>query len=149
MAISRFVIPLAFASATAFAQLPDGPGKEAVQQVCGSCHGVDVIEGHHQSRDEWVATVQNMIQRGAEGTEEQFNAVLGYLVKNFGPQLPKVNVNQASAADLQSGLGLTDKEAAAIVKQREKAQFKAIEDLKKVPDLDYKKIEAQKDRVIF
>jgi competence protein ComEA len=149
MAIPRVVIPLALAAATAYAQLPDAPGKDAVMQVCATCHGPEVIEGHHQSRDEWVATIQNMITRGAEGTEEQFSAVLNYLVKNFGPKLAKVNVNQASAADLQSGLGLTEKEAAAIVKQREKAPFKAIEDLKKVPDLDYKKIEAQKDRVEF
>jgi competence protein ComEA len=149
MAIPRLVIPLAFAAATAFAQLPDGPGKEAVQQVCSNCHGVEVVAGHHQSRDEWVSTLQNMIQRGAEGTEEQFTAVLNYLVKNFGPELPKINVNQASAADLQSGLGLTDKEAAAVVKQREKGAFKALEDLKKIPDLDYKKIEAQKDRIAF
>ena len=149
MAIPRLVIPLAFAAATAYAQLPDAPGKEAVMALCATCHGPEVIAGHHQSRDEWVSTIQNMITRGAEGTEEQFTAVLNYLVKNFGPQAVKVNVNQATAADLQSGLGLTDKEAAAIVKQREKGPFKAIEDLKKVPDLDYKKIEAQKDRIVF
>jgi competence protein ComEA len=149
MAIPRLVIPLAFAAATAYAQLPDAPGKEAVMALCATCHGPEVIAGHHQSRDEWVSTIQNMITRGAEGSEEQFTAVLNYLVKNFGPQAVKVNVNQATAADLQSGLGLTDKEAAAIVKQREKGPFKAIEELKKVPDLDYKKIEAQKDRIVF
>ena len=148
MVTLRFSLPLAFALATAaYAQLPDGPGKDAVLQVCATCHGPEVIAGHHQSRDEWVSTIQKMITEGAQGTEEQFNAVLSYLVKNFGPQLPRINVNQASAADLQSGLGLTEKEAAAIVKQREKGPFKTIEDLKKLPDLDYKKIEAQKDRV--
>ena len=148
MGILRLAISLTLAS-TAFAQLPDGPGKEAVLQVCGACHGVEVLSGHRQGRDEWVSTLQNMIQRGAEGTEEQFNAVLGYLVKNFGPQLPKVSVNQAPAAELQSELGLSEKEAAAIVKQRAKAAFKTVEDFKKVPDLDYKKIEAQKDRLTF
>ena len=143
----RFSLPLALALATAaYAQLPDGPGKDAVVQVCGMCHGAEVVAGHHQSRDEWVSIIQKMITEGAEGTEEQFNAVLTYLVKNFGPAT-RINLNQASAADLQSGLGLTEKEAAAIVKQREKAPFKTIEDLKKVPDLDYKKIESQKDRV--
>jgi competence protein ComEA len=132
-----------------YAQLPDGAGKDAVLQICGNCHEPTVIQGHHLSRDEWVSTIQKMITEGAQGTEDQFNAILGYLVKNFGPQLPKVNVNQASAADLQSGLGLSEKEAAAVVKQREKGAYKTVEDLKKVPDLDYKKIEAQKDRVIF
>ena len=61
-----------------------------------------------------------------------------------------MNVNKASAADLESGLGLTGKEAAAIVKYRtDKGAFKAVEDLKKVPDLDFKKIEAQKERLVF
>ena len=144
----RFTLPLALAL-TAFAQddLPDGAGKEAFLQVCGSCHDAGVVAGHRQTRDEWVNTVQQMITRGAEGTEEQFNSTLTYLVKNFGPKAAAVNINQSSAADLQSSLGLSEKEAAAIVKQREKAQFKTIEDLKKVPDLDYKKIESQKDRV--
>ena len=64
--------------------------------------------------------------------------------------MPAVNVNKASAADLESGLALTAKEAAAIVKYRtDKGAFKAVDDLKKVPDLDFKKIEAQKDRLVF
>jgi competence protein ComEA len=47
-------------------------------------------------------------------------------------------------------LGLSGKEAAAIVKYRtDKGSFKTVEDLKKVPDLDFKKIEAQKDRLVF
>jgi competence protein ComEA len=151
MVTLRFALPLALAlAAAAHAQLPDGPGKDAVLQVCATCHGPEVIVGHRQSRDEWVSTMQQMITEGAQGTEEQFNAVLGYLVKNFGPQVVKININQASAADLQSGFGITEKEAAAIVKHRtEKGAFKVLEDLKKVPDLDYKKIEIQKDRLAF
>jgi competence ComEA-like helix-hairpin-helix protein len=59
-------------------------------------------------------------------------------------------VNEAAAGDLEKALGLTGKEAAAIVKYRtDKGQFKKPEDLKAVPDLDYKKIEAQKDRLAF
>ena len=90
-----------------------------------------------------------LMASGAEGTQEQFTAVLEYLSKNFGPAVP-IRVNQASAAELVSGLGLTDKEAAAVVKYRtDKGTFKTVEDLKKVPDLDFKKIEAQKDRLVF
>ena len=135
---------------SAFAQLPDGPGKEATVQLCGNCHEATIVQQHRQSRDEWVATIQKMMAAGAQGTEEQFMAVLQYVSKNFGPPAARTNVNQASAAELQSGLGLTAKEAAAVVKYRtDKGAFKAIEDLKNVPDLDFKKIEAQKDRVVF
>ncbi len=131
-------------------QFPDGPGKDVTLQICSNCHDSDVIIGHRQSRDEWVATIQQMISSGAEGTPDQFRLVLDYLSKNFGPAAPPVNVNKASAADLQSGLGLTGKEAEAIVKYRtDKGAFKTLDDLKKVPDLDFKKIEAQKERVVF
>ena len=134
----------------AFAQWPDGPGKEITLQLCGNCHDASIIQMHRQSRDEWVATIQKMIASGAEGTEDQFTAVLAYVSKNFGPAAARINVNQASAAELESGLGLSGKEAAAIVKYRtDKGSFKAVEDLKKVPDLDFKKIEAQKDRLVF
>jgi competence protein ComEA len=77
-------------------------------------------------------------------------AVLQYLSKNFGPAAAKISINQAPAAELESGLGLTAREAAAIVTYRtEKGAFKAVDDLKKVPDLDFKKIEAQKERIAF
>ena len=111
-----------------------------------------ILDGRfaHGGRDEWVATIQKMMAAGAEGPEDQFMAVLQYLTKNFGPVAAKISINQAPAAELESGLGLTAKEAAAIVTYRnDKGPFKAVDDLKKVPDLDFKKIEAQKDRIAF
>jgi competence protein ComEA len=141
---------LIFAGSTAFAQWPDGPGKEITLQLCGNCHDATIVEMHRQSRDEWVATIQKMIASGAEGSEDQFTAVLAYLSKNFGPKAATINVNQATGAELESGLGLSGKEAAAIMKYRtDKGAFKTVEDLKKVPELDFKKIEAQKDRLVF
>jgi competence protein ComEA len=141
---------LILSSSIAFAQLAEGPGKDVTLQLCGNCHETDVIQAHRQSRDEWVATIQKMIAAGAEGTEDQFKAVLEYLSKNFAPVAATINVNRATAAELGSGLGLSEKEAAAIVKYRtDKGSFKALEDLKKVPDLDFKKLEAQKERLVF
>jgi competence protein ComEA len=134
----------------ACAQWPDSPGKEVTLQLCANCHDPSIIQAHRQSRDEWIATIQKMMAAGAEGTEEQFTAVLAYVSKNFGPVAARINVNQAPAAELESGLGLLAKEAASIVKYRtDKGAFKTVEDLKKVPDLDFKKIEAQKDRLVF
>lgn len=134
----------------AHAQFPEGAGKDVTLQLCGNCHDANIVRAHRQSRDEWIATIQKMMAAGAQGTEEQFTAVLDYVSKNFGPQAATVNVNEASAPDLVQGLGLTDKEAAAIVKYRtDKGHFKSLEDLKKVPDLDFKKVEAQKDRLQF
>jgi len=134
----------------ASAQWPDGPGKEITLQLCGNCHEAVIIQAHRQSRDEWIASIQKMMAAGAQGTEDQLNAVLDYVSKNFGPVVAPINVNQASAAELERGLGLLGKEAAAIVKYRtDKGAFKTVDDLKKVPDLDFKKVEAQKDRLVF
>jgi competence protein ComEA len=144
------LIPALWVASATAQQFPDGPGKETTLQICGNCHAPDVIMGHRQGRDEWTSTIQKMIESGAEGTADQFKAVLDYLTKNFGPAAPTINVNKASSSDLESGLSLTAKEAAAIVKYRtDHGAFKEVDDLKKVPDLDFKKIEAQKDRLAF
>ena len=139
-----------WSGSVAFAQWPDSPGKEVTLQLCGNCHEANIIQAHRQSRDEWTATIQKMIAAGAEGTEEQFTSVLEYVSRNFGPSATVVKVNQAPAAELVTGLGLSEKEGAAIIKYRtDKGAFKSVEDFKKVPDLDFKKIEAQKDRLVF
>jgi competence protein ComEA len=62
----------------------------------------------------------------------------------------KVNVNTAAAADLTSGLGLTDKESDLIVQYRSKnGNFKEIADLLKVDGVDSAKIQAAKDKIAF
>jgi competence ComEA-like helix-hairpin-helix protein len=139
------------AGAPACAQLPDAPGKDVTVKVCGNCHDIDVIAGYHQGKQAWSDMIAQMIEKGAEGTEDEFKTVLDYLVKNFGPNTQaKVNINKAPASELASQLELTAKEAAAIVQYRsEKGSFKEISDLKKVPDLDFQKIEAKKDRLVF
>jgi len=75
-----------FACFAGFAQQwPDGPGKDATMQLCSTCHKPDVIQEHRQSRDDWKASIQKMIASGAEGSPEQFAAVLDYVSKNFAP----------------------------------------------------------------
>jgi competence protein ComEA len=137
----------------AFAQdqkLPDGPGKDTFVRICGACHGPQIVIGRGNTEDGWSQVVMTMIQRGAQGTEDEFAQVVQYLTKNFPPGGAKVNVNKATADDLKSGLDLTDKEAQSVVAYRQQnGNFKAIDDLKKVPDLDFKKIEAKKDKLIF
>jgi competence protein ComEA len=137
--------------AAAWAQMPDGPGKDVTAKVCGNCHDVEVVKQYHLGKDGWTDTLSKMIERGAEGTDDQFNTVLDYLVKNFGPNTPNpINVNKATAGEIETQLEITAKEAAAIVKYRgDKGSFKDVDDLKKVPDLDFKKIEAKKDRLVF
>jgi competence protein ComEA len=140
----------ALAAGALHAQLPDGPGRDATMEVCGKCHDPGIVANYHQDRQAWTDMIQQMIEKGAEGSEAQFKGTLDYLVKNFGPAAAPVNVNKAGAKELQTAFEITPAEAGAIVKYRdENGAFKEIGDLKKVPKLDYKKIEAKKDRIVF
>jgi competence protein ComEA len=133
-------------------KLPDGPGKETTQKVCGACHAAEFVLGRQESREGWGAVVQDMIQRGATGTDDEFYTAVDYLATHFSKDSPaiKINVNKASAQDLQNTLQLPEKQAAAIVQEREaKGSFKSIDDLKKIPGIDAKKIDASKNRLEF
>jgi competence protein ComEA len=141
--------------ATAEAQslkLPDAPGRATTEKVCGECHGAELLIGRQETKETWAAVVDDMIQRGASGTDDEFFEVVNYLATNFSKTSPvvKVNVNKATAKDLQGALRISEKQAAAIVHQREdKGDFKSIDDLKKVPGIDASKIEANKNRLSF
>lgn len=146
---------LALIAAPVLAQslkLPDGAGKEATEKVCGMCHGAELVLGRQESRESWGSIVDNMIQRGASGSEEEFYAVVDYLSANFSPTSPvaKINMNKATAKDLELTLKLPPKEAAAIVQQRTaNGDFKSIEDVEKVPGINAARIEANKKRLSF
>jgi mono/diheme cytochrome c family protein len=67
-------------------QLPNTPGKETVQQLCGSCHSANIVLGRGMTEDGWSEVVASMISRGAKGTQSQFTEVIDYLAKNFPPK---------------------------------------------------------------
>jgi len=104
-----------------------------------------------QDRAGWAATLRKMSALGATGTDEEFRLVLGYVATHFPAQeLPPINVNTATAIELESGLTLRRSQAAAIIAYRaEHGKFTSLEDLKKVPGLDPAIIQAKKDRVTF
>lgn len=132
--------------------LPDAPGRTTTEKVCGSCHGVNIFANRRESRDGWSGIVEDMIQRGAKGTDDEFGEVVDYLAANLGKNSApsKINVNKASAKDFAAVLGVSAELGAAIVKQREsQGDFKTIEDLKKVPGLDPEVVEAKKSKLEF
>ena len=129
-------------------QLPDAPGKAVTQKLCSGCHGAEIVLGKPHSEDGWAAIVADMVQRGAKGPEEDFYDVVQYLTANI-KALPKVKVNTATAKELEAALFLSAKEAELIVQAREKAKFKNIAELKNVPGIEARKIDAQKNRLEF
>ncbi len=102
------------------------------------------------TREGWEEVIGDMIKRGAKGTDEEFAAVLDYLAKNFLGEAPRpLNINRATNIELESVAGLTRKEAAAVIAWLNKVGVcNSLDELKKVPGLDYKKIEERKDFVV-
>ena len=140
---------LAFAGDESGKLLPDGPGKDAVAKVCTQCHDTANIRKLRLAKDRWSEKIDDMVDRGAQGSDEEMMAVLDYLSKNFGPD-SKLYVNTAPFAELKSVLKLTNEETNAVLSYRDKnGDFKQWTDLAKVPGLDSKKIEAQKERLAF
>jgi competence protein ComEA len=140
------------AALTAIAQdLPEGPGKAATVKVCGSCHGVDMVTSNEHTASEWNDVVNDMITRGAKGTDEELGQVVDYLARHFPKSASKkINVNTLPAKDLEARLELSAKEGEALVRYRERnGKFQSLEDLRKVTGLDFKKIEAKRERLAF
>jgi competence protein ComEA len=149
--LTLIAFSLIYTAAPALADMPPGPGHDETQKVCGKCHSAEQAASLRQSRTGWEETVSKMVNMGAEGSDEEYEAILTYLTKNFGPEAPKaVNINKAPPVEIESVLGLTRAESAAIVQYRtDKGAFKSLDDLKAVPGLDYAKIEKKKNLVAF
>ncbi len=65
--------------------LPAGPAMVKVKTACSGCHGLDQVTGAHKTPDQWEASVETMIDRGAKVADADFDGIVAYLAKNFGP----------------------------------------------------------------
>lgn len=66
--------------------LPPGPGKELLSSVCTVCHNLQRVTEKKLTKDEWDDVVDKMAARGARASDEEFDTIVNYLVKNFGKQ---------------------------------------------------------------
>ena len=132
------------------AQLPDAPGKEVTLRVCSGCHDAERSASVRLTREGWQEVIAKMVTLGAKGTDEELTQVLNYLAENFkGTALKPLNLNSATAIELESIAGLLRKEAAALIAHRTKAgPCKSLDDLKKVPGVPFKKIDERRDRLV-
>jgi competence protein ComEA len=127
-------------------ELPDGKGKEAVMKICSGCHEISTVTGSRRTRIGWRLNVDDMVSRGAEGSDEELQAIVDYLTEFYG----KVNVNTASSKELESALGLSGKEAQAIVAYRDQnGKFKDFEQLVKTPGVSIEKLQAKRNQIAF
>jgi mono/diheme cytochrome c family protein len=62
---------------------PPGPGLAIITAKCSACHTAASVFSQHRSPDDWAATVQVMMDRGADLSPDEANVVIGYLAENF------------------------------------------------------------------
>ncbi len=70
------------------AELPEGKGKEVLENGCIQCHGLGTVTNSKLSKKEWEDMVNDMVARGAALTEEEVGTVTEYLTKNFAKEKP-------------------------------------------------------------
>jgi competence protein ComEA len=150
----RIIAPLAMTlvfAAAATAELPPGPGREETIRTCSRCHSPELAASEHQTRDQWQVTISKMANLGAQANDNEFEAILDYLSSHFGPAAAQpVNINKATAVEIECVLEITRSESKAIVQYRQQhGAFQSIDDLSRVPGLDFKKVTARKSLVLF
>jgi len=129
--------------------LPEGPGKDLVVRVCFECHGAANFRKVRKDEGEWNDSVADMIDRGAKAKDAEVDALVAYLLKNFGKGV-KVQMNSAPLEEIKAVLGFTVPEAQAVVVWREQnGGYKEWRDVLKAPGVDAAKVEAKKDEMSF
>ena len=118
----------------------------AFARLCSKCHdGTRIVEGR-RLRAQWEETLEKMARLGATGTDEDFEAVLEYLVRVHG----RVNVNTAAADEIALVTHLEAEPAAAIVKHREKhGKYADFDALTKVPGVPVEALRKAREAIVF
>lgn len=130
--------------------MPDGPGKDVTVRSCGTCHEARRAASTRLTRAGWAAVIDSMIGRGALIAESEVPVVLDYLSTHFlGEAAQPININTAPQIDFESAVGLLRREAAAVIRYRERhGRFTSIDDLKRIPGVDPRKIEKRRSVLV-
>ncbi len=149
--MARILWMMAMAGGALMAQLAEGPGKEELIKNCKGCHEVERSVSKRQDKDGWSGTMTKMVGLGMKISEADHAIIVEYLAKNYpADAIPPLNINSATAIEMESRLGLRRSQAAAVLAHRAKAgPFKKFDDLKQVPGLDMAKLEEKKDRIVY
>jgi hypothetical protein len=128
-------------------RLPEGEGRVTVESLCASrCHTASTILRARRTPLAWEVVLDQMIERGAELSDSEYDTILGYLSERL---LATVNVNTATVEGIVAVLEIDPKEAQAIVEARKASALTSWQDVANVPGVDAKVIEARKARLVF
>jgi hypothetical protein len=84
VAMSVLMCGLCAPKAASGAALPDGKGKAEFVHNCTACHSASMVTRVKKTPDEWRKSVDGMAARGTDGTKEDLDNVVLYLVTNYG-----------------------------------------------------------------
>ena len=115
-------------------------------RVCSLCHDGQRILSNRRTRDQWGEVIDKMVERGAQGSDDDFAAVLEYLVTHYG----RINVNRGAVKDLATVLKISDKDAEAIAAfRKDNGPIADFETLSKVPGIDAEKLAQSRDAISY
>jgi putative heme-binding domain-containing protein len=68
--------------------LPGGKGKAEFQRICSNCHSVSMATSQRMDQAQWTGVVNDMVSKGAQGTQQDFDNIVAYLTANYGKDTP-------------------------------------------------------------
>lgn len=80
-------------------ELPEGKGKDVVEERCTVCHGTSNFTESRYSKQDWEYVVNDMIDRGALITDEESEIIVDYLTEHFGPEEKPKGASQGEAGE--------------------------------------------------
>ena len=139
------LFPMVHAAQAADAAPASAQAVQPLQAVCAKCHNLQIIMSSPRSYSDWKYTVQQMVDLGAQGTDEQFDDIMDYLHRN----LTTIDVNLADVSELEIVLNVPESVAQNIVARRNTQRFISLADLKSVPGLDASTIDQKAKLISF
>jgi len=81
----RLLPAVALLAVAGLAQQPDlAASKAAFNKVCGVCHTPESALATRRTKAQWEESIDKMVQLGAKATDDEFAAILDYLVSQYG-----------------------------------------------------------------
>ncbi len=88
------------------AAMPEGEGKQLVANICAGCHSLENVTTQRRSREDWNATVANMISRGAQIFTDESATIVNYLAEHYGPGAASGSQAASQSSSNSPGAGL-------------------------------------------
>ncbi len=88
-------------------ELPEGEGRQLLEERCTGCHSLKPVVSLKQSQDAWKELIVKMVGFGAQLNDKEVDVATEYLAKHFGPE---------SSAAAAKGQTLEEKTAERYIK---------------------------------